>query len=589
MLIDPVRSSSEALETRRDASTDRPPNVEDLRRCAWELGARRAQDSYCPDESYVSLASVTPVRGFAAWNLDEAWIEETARRKGQAWHGCVMVLRLYDVSFIIFDGLNAHQLRDLPLASTSGHCTFRLGHAGTCQLAEVGFRLRDGEFIPAARSTVVQFPPDAISTRCDPSALHVDDRLRLHPVSSPWEGEAFVRERRRPRLRPRLRIGLLSFESLATGQDTVVARFASELASGLAAQGQEVHLLVPAGGELDRDRSLAGVHHHPLAVEPGGTPLERAQSFARAAEARLRELPRCDLLHHHEWMTAAVPWLGTRPTVLSLTSIERTRWSGSEAPGPLAQEIEERERAAARAASCILTPRWLRPRLIDGLGVDPSRVHGCPLDGRVSRDWDLPLDLAQVRSELELEPGERMALFVGPLERAAGIDLLFEALPALLAREPGLRLALVGAGGLAHELVSLARRLNVSRAIRWLGHVDSSKLSRLLRASEALVLPARQRIIHDESLVGLARRAGVPVITTHAGPAHLVRHAETGLLAYCEAPSLVWALEQLLGDDDQARRLGEAGAQPAEGRLDWRAVAAAYADLCAFTFAELVA
>ena len=115
-------------------------------------------------------AAVSPIGGFPT---------SGSRRPGgneaDAWHNCRMVLRLYDVSYITFNGLNANQVQDYPLPCICGQMFFNLSHAGTWQLGEVGFLLRDGEFIPAARSHTVSFPRASTSSYGAQEALLVEE------------------------------------------------------------------------------------------------------------------------------------------------------------------------------------------------------------------------------------------------------------------------------------------------------------------------------------------------------------------------------------------------------------------------------
>ena len=87
--------------------TPQQPDVEFLRHVAWEIGEGRPADAYEPADAHVGLAAVTPHECYAHWRIPDAWVEEAARRKGGAWHHCRLVLRLYDVSYIEFTGLNA--------------------------------------------------------------------------------------------------------------------------------------------------------------------------------------------------------------------------------------------------------------------------------------------------------------------------------------------------------------------------------------------------------------------------------------------------------------------------------------------------
>src|SRR5207248_2132938 len=86
-----------------------------LRRCAWEIGEQHAAASYHPPENHVGLGMVSPTEGFAHWRLVPEWVEQTARSRDGAWDHSRMILRLYDVSHVHFNGLNAHRIQDHPL------------------------------------------------------------------------------------------------------------------------------------------------------------------------------------------------------------------------------------------------------------------------------------------------------------------------------------------------------------------------------------------------------------------------------------------------------------------------------------------
>ncbi len=578
-------AAPDAAEQVFTAALPAAPTPEHLRHVAWAIGERRPAEAYTPAQAHVGLAPVAPGEGFAHWRIPQPWVERTAAQKGAAWHHCRLVLRLYDVSYIQFNGLNAHRIQDHTLPGLCGDLFFRLSRSGTWQLAEVGFLLRNGEFVPAARSPAVPFSADAPSSRGGHAALLVDGRGRVEEIGNLWEQDRILDERRRPRLRRPLRFTALAFASLPSGQEGAAARFVSELAAGQAAQGHEVHVLVPASAALAADRQEAGVHYHALDVTPDGCPLERARDFGRAAAERLGDLPPPDLLHLHEWMAA----LGPRPdcpAVLSLGSVEATRRNGT-APTPLSRAIEAAERDAARTAACLLMPDWLKERATAELGVQGGRVVAFPMEGRSANEWECPLDYGEVKREIQVGPMDRLLLFVGPLEHAAGVDVLLEALPVLLQRYQNLRLACAGAGPMHGHLHERAHQLGVAHAVRLLGHVEEGRLKRLLRAAEALVLPSRFRVPFDDAVVDLARRAGRPVVTTHGGPAHLVRHEDNGVITYDNPGSMVWAGDRILGDPGHAERMGRNGRRSGDGAVVWGEVAQHYLALCAARFPEL--
>ncbi|HVS37433.1 MAG TPA: DUF4912 domain-containing protein, partial [Gemmataceae bacterium] len=337
-------------------------DAETLRRVAWEIGERRAGDSYVPTENHVGLAPIAPGQGFAHWRILQPWVDGTASARGEGWRDCRLVLRLYDISFIEFSGMNAHWMHDFTLPALCGRMSLRPPRSATTLLAEVGFVLRSGEFIPAARSQPAPFPPFGPSPRGGHAGLFVDGRGRLEEIGNVWDQERILRERRQPRLRPGLRVASFAWTSAALGHDGAPARYAAELATGQCAAGHEVHVFAPACGGFAEDRVIDGVNYHALAVRSDGSPLEQAHSFARAARQALADYPLFDLVHFHEWMAA----LGAsrpagRTALLSLSSVEATRRNGA-AANEASLAIEAAERLAADAADFVLTPDWLRER-----------------------------------------------------------------------------------------------------------------------------------------------------------------------------------------------------------------------------------
>ncbi len=277
---------------------------------------------------------------------------------------------------------------------------------------------------------------------------------------------------------------------------------------------------------------------------------------------------------------------GGRPTVLSVSSVEATRRNGNPSDD-VSLAVEEAERAAGRAADFVLTPDWLCRRAAAELGLADERVRPFPMEGRLPNEWEAPLDYGHVKMEIGVGPLDRLLLFVGPVEHAAGVDLLVEALPVMLQRAPQLRIGFVGEGGMRGGLQHRAWQMGVGHAVRFLGHVEGSRLARLLRASEALVLPSRYRVPFDDAVVDLARRAGRPVVTTHGGPAHLVRHEENGVVTYDNPGSMVWALDRILGDAGHAERMGRNGRRDGGDAPVWGDVARCYLDLCMVLFPGL--
>ena len=255
LLSAPVSTNGKAHKTARinyvDPSSVDPASPE---RCGvrWRIGERRAGDSFVPPENHVGLAQVTPYQGFTYSRIRQDWIDEASRCRGPAWSDCRLIVRLYDVSFIEFNGLNAHRIQDHTLPAICGHMFIKLPKPGTWQLAEVGFLLRSGEFVPAARSRVAAFAPDSEVARGEShTALLVQGGGRVEEVGNLWDQERILRERRQPRLRRSLRLAAFAYEAAHLGAEGGLAQFVSELAAGQVAQGHEVHVFVPATARFE--------------------------------------------------------------------------------------------------------------------------------------------------------------------------------------------------------------------------------------------------------------------------------------------------------------------------------------------------
>ncbi len=102
----------------------------------------------------------------------------------------------------------------------------------------------------------------------------------------------------------------------------------------------------------------------------------------------------------------------------------------------------ERRAQAARGADYILTPDWLRAKAAVEFGLHSERVLAFPMEGRMANEWEATLDYGQVKMGIGLGPLDRLLLFIGPLEHAAGVDLLLESLPVQLQRAGNVRTGL---------------------------------------------------------------------------------------------------------------------------------------------------
>ena len=187
----------------------------------------------------------------------------------------------------------------------------------------------------------------------------------------------------------------------------------------------------------------------------------------------------------------------------------------------------------------------------------------------VARDTQivcLPNPVASVPASVSYERRPNLILFLGRLEAAKGIFDLLEAMAALRAAVPDVRLVCAGDG----QRIAVARyaeRLGIADAVKFTGWVGPSGKRALLETAAAFALPS-----YDEALPnGLceAMAAGVPVVVSPVGGVpEVVSDGVSGLLvAPGDKVTLERQLRRVLTDRELGARLGSAARETARVRF----------------------
>lgn len=93
---------------------------------------------------------------FLWWELSPETVQRVAAQHGGNLGQ--LVLRIYDVTHILFDGKNAHSWFDVEVDSDTDNWYLDLGESNRNYLAEVGYRGTSGHFTPCARSHSIYLP-----------------------------------------------------------------------------------------------------------------------------------------------------------------------------------------------------------------------------------------------------------------------------------------------------------------------------------------------------------------------------------------------------------------------------------------------
>ncbi len=164
-------------------------------------------------------------------------------------------------------------------------------------------------------------------------------------------------------------------------------------------------------------------------------------------------------------------------------------------------------------------------------------------------------------------------VYVGALGTVKRVDLLIAACARLIGKID-FQLEVVGDGPLRGELENQARRLSLSKHVRFHGRLPHSSTAALLRDSDIMVFPSMHEC--GGAVVLEAMASGIPVIATNwGGPADYI-DATSGILIQPATPDIfISELAKailLLAKSPQVRlEMGRAGRQRVQDFYDWRA------------------
>lgn len=290
-----------------------------------------------------------------------------------------------------------------------------------------------------------------------------------------------------------------------------------------------------------------------LAGEPGvtlheiGPQRHPAPRDAVSWATLLRLAGRADVVHVH---SAKAGFLGR---LAAATRRKRARcaftphgWSFWAADGAEARLYLELERAAARWCAVIVA--------LSEYERDAGLAAGI---GRESQYRVIRNGVELERFSATPEPTSRTILFIGRLDPPKRPDLALRAFAQTSASFPDAELLVVGDGVLAGESENLARELGLGDRVQFLGARDD--VPELLGRAGCVLLASDYESSPLAVVEGMA--SGLPVVASDAaGIGELVDDGRTGYLAPLgDADALARALERVLGDPDEARRLGDAG------------------------------
>ncbi|WGM31833.1 glycosyltransferase family 4 protein [Brevundimonas sp. NIBR11] len=168
-----------------------------------------------------------------------------------------------------------------------------------------------------------------------------------------------------------------------------------------------------------------------------------------------------------------------------------------------------------RAGSAIVLSEAFATILTRDYGVAPERIQVIPGGVDVVR-FDVPQTRSQARDHLRWPNDRPILLAVRRLVRRMGLDVLIEAMAAVVRMHPDALLLIAGRGPMAKDLQTLIDERGLGDHVRLLGFVPDDDLPIAYRAADLSVVPTQALegfgLIAVESLA-----AGTPAAVTPVG------------------------------------------------------------------------
>lgn len=538
-----MNKNPDGTSSKKSISKDR------LNRIAWDVGHRYPVR---PTTDQLALYMVHPRLALIHWHIGEGSIETLRARLGGGFHNCRFIVRVYDVTDVIFDGHNAHASFDIEAQGLSGNHYFGIGKTARNYLAHAGMRCSDGSFHPLAQSETVLFDREGPSRNYRTNGLFSGGLFSGGHMKMDFEVENIFDARifeklnsailesgeKRP---PSVAVVFADIEQGAGGGTrTYVDRHIERYLPALRKFGADIR---PYACEIrwEENRVLEQLW------ETSG------KVFSEIKEAHAKR--RFDLIHCHDWLASPVGLMAKEtlglPMVLSLHSTEHER-AGREAANALSSAIAGLERKAAREASLVIVPGASTAHaVIEALGVPQHKV--ATVAYAAEHAVAAVFLSADVRIRFGLNPDGPLVLFAGELSYESGADLFADALPTVCRSHKTAQFIIVGGGPLRGELEGRISHAGIAHRCRFAGDVRREAFDSILAASDFVVIPSRAG--QDEGLARLAIGSGRPVVTTHRAGIGCVTHGKNGLVTFDNPGSIVWGIQEMLSNPLQGSML----------------------------------
>ncbi|MBF0489810.1 MAG: DUF4912 domain-containing protein, partial [Candidatus Omnitrophica bacterium] len=134
-----------------------------------------------PSNTQCVLIARDPHWIYAYWNYKQEDLDNARHQLHFAGENSQLVLRVYDVTLVNFNGSNANHSWDLDVGFSSKNWYAHVWQDNATYCTELGIRSSENHFIPLTRSNIVHTPPKSTSKRDDLIWKDIKDHKESQP------------------------------------------------------------------------------------------------------------------------------------------------------------------------------------------------------------------------------------------------------------------------------------------------------------------------------------------------------------------------------------------------------------------------
>lgn len=537
-----------------------------LRDITWEIGQTRPVH---PDTDHIALLMVHPHYGHVYWHIMDKSLGALRKQLRKQSETLTMIIRVYDVTDIMFDGSNAHTFFDMEANEGSGRHYFKIDRSARNYIAEAGVRCGNGAFHSLARSNAAFFEHDGPAGDYRTDGLFVGGALnRTFPVKNIFDAPVFESLNRvmsgTKRKAPLSAANIFLDITPDEGRGNPILSLIMNVCRMFEIFGGNAHVFT------EQLKKTAGKSFKTLLEAINIS----SETIYKQLSSEHKKKP-FHLIHCHDWYSSKVGLTASAklklPMALTLHSTEAERSSGNPA-GQISSRISKMEKEAVLGASLVIVPlSSTYQNVISLYGADPEKV--VIINTRVDdRPADAHPDSTEAIHRLGLNQDDPVVLFAGEISHASGADIMVDALHTVCRNHGKAQFVFAGDGPLKNELEARVRHMGLGQRCRFTGHLASRNFESLLLASDFVVIPARTW--QDEGVARMATSAGRPVVTTRQSGITCINHGENGLVTFDNPGSIVWGIQEMLSNPIKGSMLRIAARKHAGESLSFDTIAA---------------